>query len=361
MSAPGTEAKAAEWLIRLEGNASDTTKAEFDTWIAADARNHAAFLRLEKTWRRTDALKRLRPIDGSVDENVLDKFGQVTPIPDVPEEIVETPAPAKRSRLWPTLIAASLVMAVGASAWTAVQRSEWQVYKTDFGGFERIALKDGSTALLNTNSEIRVRLTDERREIVLTQGEALFTVAHDIRRPFDVQAGDTVVRAVGTAFSVRLREQKQVDVIVTEGRVAIDPPDDLLESKLPRQSVTLPTLSTLAAGESVRVAEHRLQHVQTVAAEDMTRKMAWTQGRLWFDRVTLAEAVREFNRYNRRQLVIDDPAIAELHIGGTYDATDLDSFVAALHTFEIRAFPTRSKADDPGSEVIRLVRSESGH
>jgi len=213
---------------------------------------------------------------------------------------------------------------------------------------------------LNTNSRIRARMSSGRREIVLDRGEALFTVAHDRRRPFDVTAGDTVVRAVGTAFSVQLRGQKQVDVIVTEGRVAIDPPDDLLDSKLP-EPVALPTLSTLAAGETVTVREHQMTRVQKIADEDMARKLAWTRGRLWFDRVTLAEAVAEFNRYNHRQLVIEDPAIAGLHISGTFDATDTDSFVEALKTFGIHALPTAGKADDHNPETIRLVGRETAH
>jgi transmembrane sensor len=323
-------------------------RANFDAWLAADPRHHAAFIRLEKTWTHADILKRLRPLDGEVDEQVLDKFGVPTPIFDPPK---------KRKTPLLAVAAALLAVVVGAVTWIVVSRAGWQVYETEFGGFQRIALADGSTAMLNTNSRIRARMSSGRREIVLDRGEALFTVAHDTRRPFDVTAGDTVVRAVGTAFSVRLSDQKQVDVIVTEGRVAIDPPDDSIDSKLP-EPVALPTVSTLAAGETVSVKAHRLK-VQKIAHEDLTRKLAWTQGRIWFDRVTLAEAVAEFNRYNRRQMVIDDPAIAGLRIGGTFGSTDLDSFVAALQTFGIRVVATRSNVEDPSSEVVRLVAAGS--
>jgi transmembrane sensor len=344
MPANDIESEAANWLIRLEGDPSPQVRANFDAWLAADPRHHAAFIRLEKTWSRTDILKRLRPLDGAIDEQVLDKFGAPTPIFDPQKKKTKTPLLA--------VAAVLMVVAVGAIAWIFVSRSGWQVYETEFGGFQRVALADGSTAMLNTNSRIRARMSSGRREIVLDRGEALFTVAHDTRRPFDVTAGDTVVRAVGTAFSVRLRDQKEVDVIVTEGRVAIDPPDDSLDSKLP-QPVALPTMSTLAAGETVSVKAHRLK-VRKIVDEDVTRKLAWTQGRIWFDRVTLAEAIAEFNRYNRRQLVIDDPAIAELHIGGAFGATDVDSFVAALQTFGIRAVTTRSNEGEPGPDVIML-------
>jgi len=249
-------------------------------------------------------------------------------------------------------------VAVGGAIWLLVARSGWETYQTEFGGFQRVALADGSTAMLNTDSRIRVKLSANRREIRLEKGEALFTVAHDTRRPFDVTAADTVVRAVGTAFSVRLRDQRQVDVLVTEGRVAIDPSDDSVNSKLP-EPVALPTVSTLTAGETVSVKAHRQLRVQKVADADVTRKLAWTQGRIWFDRVTLAEAVAEFNRYNRRQLMIDDPAIAGIHVGGAFEATDLDSFVAALHAFGIDAQRTWAKADDPASEVIHLTSEKT--
>jgi transmembrane sensor len=349
MPANDIESEAANWLIRLERDPSPEMRANFDAWLAADPRHHAAFIRLEKTWSRADILKRLRPLDGAVDEQVLDKFGVPTPIFDTPK---------KRKPPLFAVAATLLIAAIGAITWIVVSQAGWEVYETEFGGFQRIALADGSTAMLNTDSRIRARMSSGRREIVLDRGEALFTVAHDTRRPFDVMAGDTVVRAVGTAFSVRLRDQKQVDVIVTEGRVAIDPPDDSLDSKLP-QPVPLPTISTLTAGETVSVKAHQLK-VQKIADEDLSHKLAWTKGRIWFDRATLAEAIAEFNRYNRRQMVIDDPAIAGLRIGGAFDATDLDSFLAALQTFGIRAVATRNTAGDPSSEVIRLVGAGSG-
>jgi len=347
MPASDTEAEASEWLIRLETDPTPELKATFEEWLAADPRNRAAYVRLEKTWRHADVLRKLRPLDGQVDENIIDKFGE-------PGTMVVTP----RRKPWlPWLAAAAsllIIFTAGTYGWVRYSRAGWQAYRTEQGGFQRIALPDGSTASLNTNSEIRVRMTSDRREIVLAQGEALFTVAHDPQRPFDVTAADTVVRAVGTEFSVRLRDQQQVDVIVKEGRVAIDPPDDFVEPKLAQQTVSIPKLSTLAAGESVSVKSRKLV-VRKVPAEDMTRKLAWTQGRLWFDRVTLVEAVAEFNRYNRRQIVIDDPSIENFHIGGTFDTQDLDSFVSALSSFGIRADSTPGGTDG-SAEIIRLSR-----
>jgi transmembrane sensor len=203
---------------------------------------------------------------------------------------------------------------------------------------------------------MRTRLSPNHREVVLERGEALFKVAHDATRPFDVQAAGTTVRAVGTEFSVRVREpneraqgqpgQKDVEVLVKEGRVAIDPPKQQLE----RAAALPPSVSMLSAGETVTISASRVS-VQKVAETDVDKKLSWTEGRLWFERQRLADVVAEFNRYNRRQMVIADPAIADLRIGGGFEATDPESFVAALErTFGIRAFPS---AEDP--DVIRLV------
>ncbi len=344
MPASDTEAEASEWLIRLETDPTPELKAAFDEWLATDARNRAAYLRLEKTWRHADVLRKLRPLEGEVDENIIDKFGE-------PGSRVAAPRP--RAWLpWLTAAASLLIGVVGTAAWVSFERAGWQNYKTEPGGFQRISLADGSTALLNTDSEIRVKMTSGRRQVVLSRGEALFNVGHDPRRPFDVTVADTVVRAVGTEFSVRFWDQQQVDILVKEGRVAIDPPDDLPEAKLAQQRVTMPSLSTLAAGEAVSVKARKMT-VRKITAEEMTHKLAWTQGRLWFDRVTLAAAVAEFNRYNRRQLVIDDPAIESVAIGGTFDTQDVDNFIGALRSFGIRAATVPARADG-SAEVIRL-------
>jgi transmembrane sensor len=152
---------------------------------------------------------------------------------------------------------------------------------------------------------------------------------------------------------------KDVEVLVKEGRVAIDPPKN--DKPLERAAILPASTSTLSAGEAVRITATRVlseppqMQVQKVAEADVDRKLSWTEGRLWFERQTLKDVVTEFNRYNRRQMVIADPAIENLRIGGGFEATDPESFIAALErTLGVRAFPSPS-SDGDGAEVIRLV------
>jgi transmembrane sensor len=390
-TAPELEAQAAAWLVKRDGGGlSAAEQAEFDAWLEADPRARAAYVRLELAWKRADGLRRLRPLDGDIDEDLL-AHSPFEPVPmdEYParegtgrsSDVVPSPSQVvavvdaqvvdykPRRRRWVVSLAAAAsvaLAAVGAFMWYAYERTGWHEYTTDFGGLSRIVLDDGSVVNLNTNSLMRVQLTPELRHIVLERGEALFKVAHDKSRPFDVDAGSTTVRAVGTEFSVRVRDPagassggKDIEVLVKEGRVAIDPPKN---AKPIERAAALPrSMSTLSAGEAVTITAKRVttelpqMQVQKVAEADVDRKLSWTEGRLWFERQTLKDVVAEFNRYNRRQMVIADPAIENLRIGGGFEATDPESFIAALEkTLGVRAFPSPS-SDGDGAEVIRLV------
>jgi len=389
-TAPELEAQAAAWLVKRDGGGLPATEqAEFDAWMEADPRARAAYVRLELAWKRADGLRRLRPLDGGIDEDLLahspfervpiDEYparqgtgrtSDLVPVPAANLAVVDAEIVGRRPRRWaiPLAAAASIALiAVAGLMWRAYERTGWHEYTTDFGGLSRIVLDDGSVVNLNTNSLMRVQLTPELRHIVLERGEALFKVAHDKTRPFDVDAGDTTVRAVGTEFSVRVREPaeatrggKDVEVLVKEGRVAIDPPKKNAKP-IERAAALPPSMSTLSAGEAVTITATRVtaeppqMQVQKVAEADVDRKLSWTEGRLWFERQTLKDVVAEFNRYNRRQMVIADPAIENLRIGGGFEATDPESFIAALEkTLGVRAFPSPS-SDGDGAEVIRLV------
>ena len=72
-------------------------------------------------------------------------------------------------------------------------------YATTVGGYQRIALDDGSVVELNASTHIRVHYSLGERRVELLRGEAHFTVAKNLQRPFRVLADGVAVRAVGTA------------------------------------------------------------------------------------------------------------------------------------------------------------------
>jgi transmembrane sensor len=239
--------------------------------------------------------------------------------------------------------------------WLGEPNSGSGYYETVVGGSQRIGLADGSSVLLNTDSRLRVQLSAARRDVELIRGEALFTVAHDKLPPFYVSAAGTLVRAVGTEFSVRIRDDRTVEVLVAEGRVAVGVPDHNLKFAPP--VLVASTAGVAAAGESAIVVGDTVS-VRRPPATYVARKLAWTGGRIAFEGEPLTDAVREFNRYNRRRLVIVDPAIRQVQVGGIFEATDPESFLVALEkSFGVGRMATAARGDD---DVIRLVNRDLG-
>jgi transmembrane sensor len=238
--------------------------------------------------------------------------------------------------------ATALVASIGLLVWWS-SRPTVDVYRTDVGGFSRVPLSDGSTVSLNTDSEVRVRLGSSIREVTLIRGEALFDVAHDTRRPFDVHAGSTVVRAVGTSFDVRRRGAEEVDVVVTDGKVLVRSDKSAVEGAMD----TSPT-AIVTAGEAATAGTTRLD-VKKVDPRDTTRRLAWQAGELAFQGESLGEVINEFNRYSRRHLELADPSLQNIRVGGNFKAIDVDSFIAALHT----SFGLVGAPDEHGTVRIR--------
>lgn len=410
------EQQAAEWVARIDLRGTPEEWMALDAWLNKSPRHRAAFLRLSVAWRRADGLKKLAPLSGAVDPDLLDPARWKSEPSD--DEVLEgrtialdprrtddTPrpadhgaarsAPARNLRIvsstesptrvdndWaaarsyrsrphasardnadmftheassstgPTrfralatsrLAASVTVMAItslgGVGAWYAIEQRDTLVYSTHVGEFHRVQLEDGSTIALNTDSEVRVHYSSHYRHVDLTRGEALFQVAKNKEKPFDVEAGSTTVRAVGTAFSVRLHDagaDERVDVVVSEGRVAINPPSS----------------QTYVAGSLATVRNGRVD-ATSVDSEDITSKLAWTTGRLMFQGEKLSDVVDEINRYNVRKLQVTDPDIAGLKIGGTFQATDPDGFARALDaTFGIKSHLVQKSFG--GDVVIKL-------
>jgi transmembrane sensor len=394
------EQQAAEWVARIDLRGTPEEWTALDAWLNTSPRHRAAFLRLSVAWRRADELKKLAPLSGVVDPDLLDPARWKTEPSDgvsAPESrpaafdprrkddtrypadhaaargapartlrVVassENPTPADTgwaaarvyrspaqtsanedadmfthdvssgvrgfralatSRLAASITVLAITSLGGIGAWYAAEQRNTQTYSTHVGEIQNVVLEDGSTVALNTNSEVRVHYSSGYRHVDLTRGEALFQVAKNKAKPFDVEAGNTTVRAVGTAFSVRLHEagtNERVDVVVSEGRIAINPPSK----------------RTYAAG-SVAIVRNGRVDATVVAGEDITSRLSWTTGRLMFQGEKLSDVVEEINRYNVRKLQITDPDIAELRIGGTFQATDPDGFARALSaTFGIKA------------------------
>jgi transmembrane sensor len=192
--------------------------------------------------------------------------------------------------------------------------------------------------------------------MLLTHGEALFTVMSNPTWPFAVKAGEVTIRTTDAKLSVRVRENGETDVLVIKGHAAIYRGKSAAIANVPRSQATAPFPLILSAGESIAVSSTSVLVREQLSPAILKRRIAWTDGWIWFSKAPLPEAVAEFNRYHREQLVLVDPALARLEVGGRFLSADLDSFIAALEQhFDVRAMP--SAVHGTGAASIYLTRS----
>ena len=197
---------------------------------------------------------------------------------------------------------------------------------------ETRTLADGSIVELRPGAEIRVEYGPSSRRVVLRAGEVHFQVTKDAARPFVVVASGVEVRAVGTAFSVDLGK-RAVDVLVTEGRVAVTSPPATVEAT--------PAVAMVDAGQGTTVSLEvaGAAAVRSVPSGERRERLNWRVPLLEFSGTPLAEAIPMFNRHGRRHLVLD-PTLGRLQLSGTLRADDTDSlFILLRNEFGIIAAP----------------------
>lgn len=339
------EAQAAAWIARCDAQATGDQNPELIAWLCADPRHRAAYLRLAEAWRRSERLERLRPTGSLLDPDLLApppkarfrRFGD-----DEPTRVASRP----RWRALGWACAAVLLIASGWALWSNLESPGVRIYRTGVAGLSRVVLSDGSQMTLNSDTEVRVRFTAATRTVMLTRGEAEFAVTHDVQRPFEVEASNHVVIDVGTAFDVRLDGNHDIEITVTEGRVALVQPG-LGGPKL----VTIPP-PIIRAGESALATASQVT-IQQMPPAQVSRRLAWEHRELSFQGQSLDDAVAEFNRYNGHRLIIDDSSLGSLSIGGNFEALDVASFVAALG----RSFAISARTASDGT--IHLFRPAS--
>ena len=340
------ERTAAAWLARRDSETwTEADQAELDAWLGAATANRVAWLRLTAAWRQSERLKVLGaggppgrvpargvwPLSPFFEQLVTaEESPASTEAVESPEaaELPESPAkssPRRRGLRFAAVAASLALAAVLALGWWEFSKVEQGSYLTAVGKLRTVALPDGSQATLSSNSSIDMRMSRRERRIELQRGEVYFEVTREPDRPFVVQVGERRVVVVGTQFAVR-SDADELRVLVTEGRVRLES-----ESSPSRHPELLTAgMEAVASRAGVQVRSHPLDEVGEM--------LSWRGGFLSFRDTPLAEAAAEFNRYNRRQIVVVDDAIAAIPIGGNFRWSNTDAFVRLLEQgFGVRA------------------------
>lgn len=337
------EREAAGWVLASDRGLTREEQDAFSEWLAADPRHGAQLSRHRRHWQRLDSLVEWRPEHGA------------RPNPDL------LAPPLRRRAVW----FAPAFMALAAAAALALAWALWQRNETgspaagEVAGASRTAtattapaspnqrvLEDGTIVELNHGAVLSVHYTETERRVALESGEAHFAVTTNEARPFVVRASGVDVRAVGTAFNVRV-DSAAVEVLVTEGSVQLEtnpladaPPEagdapeaeDSSALSPPAPALPPPILearqrAVVAIASGKRAAAPQ---IDTLTPGEVERVLAWQHRLLDFTAAPLRQIVAEFNRRNVVQLVVIDPELASIRISATLRSDNIDGFVRLI-------------------------------
>ena len=305
---------AHDWHARIEaGEMTPAERQAFETWLAAAPRHRAAYERAAALWREVGGIERsalsprsLRPL---ARERLIAWAGRTSRDGRRPRRALRF---AGGSAVIAALLLALLLTGLPGLPFSGGERFETQIAET-----RSVALADGSRVTLGARSRVTVELEETRRLVRLRSGEAFFQVASDPTRPFVVEAGDTRVEALGTAFDLRYRDSG-LRIAVAEGTVEV------------RTAGTkgAATSERLSAGQEIFADNQGA--LGDIAAIRPDAVGLWRHNRLVYTGARLSEVVADANRHHEDWIFLRDDTAAQLEITAVFDAGDIEGLLAAL-------------------------------
>lgn len=343
------EEQAAAWFLRSQqGRLSVAEEAALRDWLAASPEHVTLWEQTQRTWEDCGSHAMLPELVVAREQALASvRRAQVKRW-----TLTGDSRGAVRLRAF-AAVAAVCVLAVLLSL---VVARRGDVYVTGIGEQRTILLADDSRLTLDALTRVRVKYDDQARVIELIEGQAQFEVAKNKNWPFRVRAGDEVIEALGTSFTVEYIGNR-IQVALLEGKVRVESHrsatarlvERVVESpasgSAEKQRVASRPATVLNPGDALRIEPSGQQvlneHVDVAAA------VAWRQGKVIFQREPLQIAVERLNRYSRVQLKVVDPSIEQWPVSGVFGASDAEAFAEALAEY----FPIQSQH---AADVIEL-------
>ena len=270
--------------------------------------------------------------------------------------------PAKRAyNVGRGLFITLLVVVTGwRLAVTDMADSDGVIHQTPIAHRMTIPFEDKSTVDMNASTVALIKDMGSRRRLFFTDGEVRITVPHGIGTPIDVYLPHVVLEDHGTQFNVSAHDTF-ANVTVTSGSVQVWARDDdgsledpigITSSGLERHPLVL------APGDSVRLEEHdgsTFAYLERNDLKEAQSRSAWLSGEVLTSGRRLDEVAAEFNRYNNVRILIEDPDVARMHLGGHYVLTKPEQFLSHLEMAGLQAVPVPPGAVDDRNMIQRYV------
>ncbi|HEY6921877.1 MAG TPA: FecR domain-containing protein [Steroidobacteraceae bacterium] len=293
------------WTRRHSGDWHETDETELQKWLAADGEHREAYEKVGRAWALAG---KLTPSDVGVNAGATSFNGARTAPP---------PANAFASVLKRTMLAAGIGLLALTIGWP-LYRSGYRWWNgtqiqlaTQKGQPQSFSLEDGTTVMLDADSQLTANIGARRRSVSLDHGEALFNIKHEASRPFEVVTSAGRVQDLGTRFDIEALENS-TQVSVLEGRVGV---------------LTAKGQTLLVSGQAGGYDNAGNLLPPQPLKEDATR---WSGGQRHFDREFLDHVLERVARYHAVKFVFSDSRLRELRVSGTFRIGDLPLFLRTL-------------------------------
>lgn len=336
------ESEAWDWIVRLDADEplNEREKSKLTEWLSRSPAHVEQLSTLNEFWGNPILIELLAPSKKFNKRSRQERIFRVKPAFAFSFSFILS---LLGLLLWWNNPFTSLNM-------TASTNKVNHIYNTQIGQQKSFVLADGSNIVLNADSQLQASFSDTSRNIWLVKGEAHFSVAKDKTRPFNVFAANGRVQAVGTAFSVDVA-QSEMEILVTEGQIALalttqkNSVTNLTEA-FARSNLdaglynkNMQDITFMGAGDYLKFSSSSdfeqtklsiKNNIKQLSDSQIEAKQAWKKGELMFTGQSLIDVVQQLKRYSTTQIIIADPSLAELKIGGRFKFNQLDTLLKNL-------------------------------
>lgn len=269
------------WLLRLQDNPSQTQVEQWQHWMNSDPANRQAFEQC------------------LVLENKLENLP-----PQTVKKLLESLPDKKAAKVirWPQRVALAASIAVVSIGFSIYLQPASTTYTTAMGETVTVTLTDGSNITLDSDTQLSAYVDENQRRIELHQGQAVFDVTKQTNRPFLVVVDEITVTVLGTRFNVNRVEDDAI-ISVEHGKVSVYDP---------------------TFGNTLLQAQQGYYSYDDRAVElNNTQFAMWQQGQIRFSHTPLNLAIDQLNRYQSKQLLLEQEQLNKLTVSGTFQLDDI--------------------------------------
>lgn len=215
----------------------------------------------------------------------------------------------------PLLIAGGLIYSYLSDKYQTINDLEaTSVIYAPLGSRVTFNLPDGTTGKLNSGSHLTYSVPFSKNRHVKLEGEAWFEVSPDENHPFEISAGTSTVKVLGTSFNVSAYPAEDyVEVVLLHGKV------EFLNSNTNEKITVLPSERVVCQNGNI-----------SKSVIDPLKYNAWKDGKLVFRGDPMVEVARRIERWYNVKIELGNKELEKYSFRATFQDDKLEDVLRYL-------------------------------